>query len=196
MRLPRLPTRARDWRLMGRTARLVLTIPTYAVVAVVAAVVGLTLFVATQNLQPILDLVIGGPLSLGGRVTILLGLYPFLGSIYGPITGSLLLALAVLIGVDVAMVVYHVREHGLSAREGSSGAVGLVLGTLGAGCAACGTAILAGLLSLFGATGVLTLLPLEGQEFSIVAIAVVVLSIYWIADGMRGGEINGCPIDL
>jgi hypothetical protein len=181
---------------MGRTARLVLTIPTYAVVALGGAVAGLTLFVATQNLQPILDLVIGGPLSLDGRVTILLGLYPFLGSIYDPVTGTLLLALAVLIGVDVAMVVYHVREHGLSAREGSSGAVGLVLGTLGAGCAACGTAILAGLLSLFGATGVLTLLPLEGQEFSIVAIVVVVLSIFWIADGMRGGEINGCPIDL
>jgi len=196
MALPRLPTRARDWRLMGRTARLVLTIPTYALVAVVGAAVGLTLFVATQNLQPILDLVIGGPLSLGGRVTILLGLYPFLGSIYGPVTGLLLLVLAALIGVDVAMVVYHVREHGLSAREGSSGAVGLVLGTLGAGCAACGTAILAGLLSLVGATGVLTLLPLEGQEFSVVAIVVVVLSIYWIADGMRGGEINGCPIDI
>jgi hypothetical protein len=41
-----------------------------------------------------------------------------------------------------------------------------------------------------------TLLPLEGQEFSVLAIVVVVLSIYWIADGMRGGEINGCPIDV
>jgi hypothetical protein len=181
---------------MGRTARLVLTIPTYAVVGLVAALVGLTLFVATQNLQVMLDLVIGGPLPLGDRATILLGLYPFVGTIYGPLTGVLLLALAVLIGVDVAMVVYHLREHGLSAREGSSGAVGLVLGTLGAGCAACGTAILAGLLSLVGATGFLTLLPLEGQEFSVLAIVVVVLSIYWIADGMRGGEINGCPIDI
>jgi hypothetical protein len=196
MKLPRIPTRARDWRLMGRTARLVLTIPTYAAVGLVAALVGLTLFVATQNLQVLLDLVVGGPLPLADRVTVLLGLYPFLGTIYGPVTGVLLLALAVLIGVDVAMVVYHLREHGLSAREGSSGAVGLVLGTLGAGCAACGTAILAGLLSLVGATGLVTLLPLEGQEFSVLAIVVVVLSIYWIADGMRGGEINGCPIDV
>jgi len=181
---------------MGRTARLVVTIPTYAVVALVGAGLGLTLFVATQNLRPILDLVLGGPLPLADRVTVLLGLYPFLGSIYGPVTGTLLLVLAALIGVDVAMVVYHLREHGLSAREGSTSVAGLVLGTLGAGCAACGTAILAGLLSLFGATGLVTLLPLEGGELSVLAIVVVVLSIYWLADGMRGGEINGCPIDI
>lgn len=46
----RLPTRARDWRLMARTARLVVTIPVYAVLALVAALVGLTLFVLSQNL--------------------------------------------------------------------------------------------------------------------------------------------------
>jgi len=196
MKIPRLPTRRRDWQLMGRTARLVLTIPTYAVVGLTGAFAGLTLFVATQNLRPVLDLVLGGPLPLADRVTVLLGLYPFLGSIYGAVTGTLLFVLAALIGVDVAMVVYHLREHGLSAREGSTSAVGLVLGTLGAGCAACGTAILAGLLSLFGATGLVTLLPLEGGELSVVAIVVVVLSIYWLADGMRGGDINGCPIDI
>jgi hypothetical protein len=195
MRRPNLPTRARDWRLMGRTARLVLGVPTYALVAVLAAGAGLTLFVATQNSRPIIDLVLGGPLPLGDRLSVLLGLYPFLGSIYGPITGTLLLVLAALIGVDVALVCYHLREHGLSAREGGSGVAGLVLGTLGAGCAACGTAILAGLLSLFGATGLVTLLPLEGGELSLVAIVVVVLSIHWLADGMRGGEIDGCPVD-
>jgi len=195
-RLPRLPTRGRDWRLMGRTARLVLTIPTYAVVAAVAGLLGLTLFVATQNLRPVLDLVVGGPLPLDARLTVLLELYPVVGGVYGPLTSTVLVVLAALIGVDVAMVVYHLREHGLSAREGSTSVVGVVLGTLGAGCAACGTAVLAGLLSLFGAAGVVTLLPLDGLELPLLASFVVVLSIYWLADGMRGGEINGCPVDL
>ena len=195
-RLPRLPTRGRDWRLMGRTARLVLTIPAYAAVAVLAGLLGLTLFVATQNLRPVLDLVVGGPLPLDSRLTVLLELYPVVGSVYGPLTSSVLVVLAALIGVDVAMVAYHLREHGLSAREGSTSVVGVVLGTLGAGCAACGTAVLAGLLSLFGAAGLMTLLPLDGLELPLLASVVVVLSIYWLADGMRGGEINGCPVDL
>ena len=180
---------------MGRTARLVLSIPTYAAVAVLAGAVGLTLFVLTQNLT-VAVYALTGSLSIDARVTILLGLYPFLGSVYAPATGAVLLVLAGLIGVDVAMVVYHLREHGLSAREGTSGAVGLVLGTLGAGCAACGTAVLAGLLSLVGAAGAVTLLPLDGLELTLGAAVVVVLSIYWLADGMRGGEIAGCPVDV
>lgn len=196
VRLPRLPTQARDWRLMGRTARLVLSIPAYTVIAVLAAFAGLTIFVMTQNLQPILDLVIGGPLPLADRIKVLLGLYPFLGSIYDPLTGVVLLALSALIGVNIAMVVYHFREHDLSVRDGGGSTLGVVLGTLGAGCAACGTAVLTGLLSLVGATGLVTLLPLEGLELSLIALLVVVLSIYWLADGMRGGEVNGCPIDL
>ncbi|MFC6724776.1 hypothetical protein ACFQE1_10400 [Halobium palmae] len=50
--------------------------------------------------------------------------------------------------------------------------------------------------SLFGASGLLLLLPLEGLEFSLLAGVALVLSMYWIADGMRGGEVNGCPVDV
>jgi protein-disulfide isomerase len=28
------------------------------------------------------------------------------------------------------------------------------------------------------------------------SLAAVLLSIYWLAEGMRGGEINGCPVDI
>jgi FtsH-binding integral membrane protein len=71
-----------------------------------------------------------------------------------------------------------------------------VLGTLGAGCAACGSAVLLGLLSLVGVSTTLLFLPLDGLEFALGAVVVLTLSIYWLADGMRGGEINGCPVDI
>ncbi len=94
------------------------------------------------------------------------------------------------------MVAYHVREHGLEWQSGGGSAVGALLGTLGAGCAACGPAVLVGVLSLVGATGVLTLLPLEGLELTGLAAIALLLSIFWLADGMRGGMIRGCPVDL
>jgi hypothetical protein len=193
IRSVRLPTRARDWRLMARTTRLVVTIPAYATLGAVAAVAGLTLFVLSQNL-PLVEFLLTGSLSLGDRLTILAQQYPFVGTNYGPLQGALLLVTALLVGVNVAMVVYHLREHALSAAEGSTSVAGLVLGTLGAGCAACGSAVLAGLFSLFGATASLTFLPLEGLEFALLALVALVLSIYWLARGMRGGEINGCPV--
>ena len=176
---------------MGRTARLVLGGPAYAVVAVVAAAVSLTGFVLSQNL-PFTGDVIAGRIPAPA----LLELYPFVGISYGPLTGTVLILVALFVGVDIALVAYHVREHRLSA-EGSGGSlIGVLLGTLGAGCAACGSAILAGVLSLFGAAGLVTLLPLDGLEFALLALVALVLSIHWLADGMRGGEIRGCPVDL
>mgnify|MGYP006934472272 CR=1 FL=1 len=192
----RLPTRGRDWRLMGRTARLVLTIPAYAVLAALATVGSLTAFVVSLNIPLVMNLVVGGSLDLAGRLTILTELYPFVGTSFTPPQGLLLIAVALLTGVDIAMAAYHFREHGLDLQQGGAGAAGVVLGTLGAGCAACGSAVLVGLLSLVGVTGGLLFLPLEGLEFALGAVVVLTLSIYWLADGMRGGEINGCPVDV
>ncbi|MBX0323951.1 hypothetical protein EGH21_13010 [Halomicroarcula sp. F13] len=192
----RLPVRGRDWRLMGRTARLVLTLPVYAAVAVLAGVASLTAFVVSLNVPLVLDLVVGGSLPLASRLTVLVELYPFVGTFFHPAQGLLLVAVAALTGVDVAMATYHFREHGLQIRQGGAGAAGVLLGTLGAGCAACGSAVLLGLLSLLGVSTSLLFLPLDGLEFAVGALVVLTLSIYWLADGMRGGEINGCPVDI
>jgi len=192
----RLPTRTTDLRLVARTARLVLGGPAYAAVALVAAVASLSLFVLSQNLRLVADVVVGGALPLGNRLVVLAELYPFVGSSYGPLQGLVLLLVAGAVGVDLAMVAYHVREHGLSAEGGGGGALGVLLGALGAGCAACGSAVLVGLLSLVGAGGLVLLLPFEGLELSALALVALGLSMYWLADGMRGGEIRGCPVDI
>jgi hypothetical protein len=191
----RLPTRSDDWRLVARTARLVVSVPAYGLVAVVVAVAALTVFTATQNLTVVADVVVGGSLPLANRLTILVELYPFVGSSFPPLVGAAILALAALTGVNVAMLAYHVREHGLTVAGGGGGAAGVVLGTLGAGCAACGSAVLAGAFSLLGVGG-LTALPLDGREFAVLGLLAVGLSMFWLADGMRGGEIDGCPVDV
>lgn len=190
-----LPTRTRDWRRMVRTSRLVLSIPAYAGVALVAAIGSLSVFVLSRNLRLVVDVILLGSLSLGDRLTVLGNLYPGVGTAYPAGASILLVGTAMLVGVDVALVAYHLREHRLTAGEGSAGLVGILLGTLGAGCASCGSAVLAGLLSFLGVGGAVTLLPLDGLEFAVVALLVLVLSIHWLVDGMRGGEIAGCPVD-
>lgn len=193
---PSLPTSAGDWRLMGRTARLVLSGPGYALLALAAAAVALTLFVTSLNVPLISDLVVGGRLPIADRLVILFELYPFVGTSFGVLQGVLLILVAVLAGVDVAMALYHFREHGVDLRQGGTSTAGVIFGTLGAGCAACGSAVLVGVLSLFGVSTALLWLPLDGLEFAVLGIVVLSLSIHWLAVGMRGGEIRGCPVDL
>lgn len=192
----RLPTRSRDWQLMGRTVRLVLGIPAYAVLAFLVSVGSLSIFVLSRNIELLVNVIVFGDLPLMARTSVLVGLYPLVGNAYTLSSSLLLVATALLVGIDIALVTYHLREHRLTARESSGGVTGVVLGTLGAGCATCGSAVLAGLFSLVGAGGALTLLPLDGLEFTLVALVVLVLSIFWVAEGMRGGEIRGCPVDV
>jgi len=55
--------------------------------------------------------------------------------------------------------------------------------------------VLAGVFALFG-LGTLTVLPLDGLKFALLGLVAVLLSIHWLADGMRGGEIRGCPVGV
>jgi hypothetical protein len=191
----RLPLRGRDWRLMGRTARLVLGGPGYALLALVAAFAGLSLFVLSLNV-PLATFALTGDLPLEARLRVLVGLYPFVGSAYDALQGSLLVGVSLLLGVDLAMATYHFREHRVTVEASGASAAGVLLATLGAGCAACGIPILLGLLSLLGIPSAALLLPFDGLEFAVLAAVALVLSIFWLADGMRGGEIRGCPVDL
>lgn len=181
----------------GRAVRLVLSIPSYAGLAAVSAVCALSLFVFSQNPSLVRFIVLGGGRSLAQRATVLVHLYPLVGSAYSPLSSTLLLASAALLGINISMLAYHLREHDTGNRGGSVGSLsGALLGTLGAGCAACGSALLAGILSAIGATGLLAVLPFDGLSFTVLALLTIVLSIYWVADGMRGAQINGCPVDV
>ena len=190
-----LPTEADDLRLMLRTVRLVLSAPLYALLGAGGAAVGLSLFVLAQNTDLLFDVIVGGDLPLDARLTVLVNLYPYLGTAFEPMTEALLVVTALLFGVNVALLGYHLAREGVSLKSGTGSATGMVLGTLGAGCVACGTAVLSGVFALFGAAGVLTLLPLDGNEFTVLALLSLVVSIYWLADGMRGGEVDGCPVE-
>ncbi|TQQ83508.1 hypothetical protein EGH24_01580 [Halonotius terrestris] len=192
----RLPTRRADLRLIGRTLRLVLSIPAYAGFAVLTAWGALTAFALSQNLTLTSDLIVGGSLPLADRLVLVVEQYPFVGTNYSALDGAALLLVVSLVGANLALVTYHLREHDLSAAGSGGSLLGVALGVLGAGCAACGSALLLGVLSLFGASGLVLLLPLGGLELSLLAVLALLLSTYWVADGMRGGEIQGCPVDI
>jgi hypothetical protein len=164
--------------------------------SVAYAVLGLSLFVLSRNVAVLRQVVIGGDLPGATRGAVLVELYPFVGTGYTALQGSVLVATAFLIGINLSVATYHFRVHGLSVGQGSGSLGGIVLGLFGAGCAACGSAVLAGLLSVAGASGLLLVLPLDGLEFSVLAMVALLLSLYWLADGMRGGEIASCPVDV
>lgn len=190
-----LPTSRADWRLLGRTIRLVLGGPRYLGFAMVVALLAAIAMSLTQNLQYNVDILLYGDLPLDTKLELVQLQLPFFGEAFDRNRGLLIYTIAALTGTNVAMLAYHVLEHDLSVEGSSGSAAGVVLGTIGAGCAACGPGILAGVVGIVGGAGLLANLPYEGLEFSMLAVVVLVLSMYWLAEGMRGGEIRGCPVD-
>lgn len=189
-----VPTRKTDWRLLGRTLREVLGIPRYALLATGSTYGVLSLFVISQNLDLIGQFVLFNDLPLGTRLSFLFDLYPLAGPTYTLGHALMLLGVSIAIGVNIAMIGYQLAELNLIGREGVAGAAGVVLGTFGAGCAACGTAILGGALSVAGITGVIAILPLDGREFLVIALALLVLSGYSLAKAVASDA--ACPVDL
>lgn len=92
-------------------------------------------------------------------------------------------AVPLLFGVDIAMIAYFLRRRRAQLPRGeiAAGLGGAASGAIAAGCAACGSFLLITILSFFGATGALALLPLRGGELGLLSIALLLLSIFLIA---------------
>ncbi len=111
-----------------------------------------------------------------------------LGSIetnFTVVSAIVLLITAVLFGINIAILLYYIKQaRGGSRSVGLTGAStfsGLVSGLFGIGCAACGSLIATSVLITFGASGLITLLPLRGVEFGFIGVLLILYSIWLLA---------------
>lgn len=93
------------------------------------------------------------------------------------------IAIAILFGITSAMIIYLVKLRRMAAA-GQSIAIGsgaVVSGVVGIGCAACGSLILGVILPSMGAAGALAALPWNGEEFGILSVALLFVSLLLIS---------------
>jgi len=181
-----LPTRRADWEYTASVVGDIIRKPAYALLVLVTAFVALTVFVLPGNVSLVVDIVVFGDAPLGARLGVLVDLYPFFG--LDMPRSVLLVVAALLVGVNLSVLVRGYRNGKIGGAGGS--AVGTTLATLGAGCAACGSALLAAFFSTTAVAGTLALLPFDGMEFLAISLVILVLSTYWTADATR----EGCKI--
>lgn len=176
-----LPTKRADWEYTAGVVGSVITRPLYAVLTFVVSFVATTVFVLPGNVSLVVDVVVFGDASFVARLGVLADLYPFFG--LKPGRSILLVVAALLVGINVSVLVRGYRNGNIGGAGGS--AVGTTLATLGAGCAACGSALLAAFFSTTAVAGTLALLPFEGVEFLVISLLILVVSTYWTADATR-----------
>jgi len=122
----------------------------------------------------------------------------FLGSIgtnFTLFSASYTIAIAIFFGINVAMFVYYIKRRREFVQQGgvATSLGGLVSGMFGIGCAACGTLVLAPLLALVGAGGIIAFLPFGGQEFGVLGVGMLAFSVVLTAKKIQDPLI--CAIE-
>jgi len=104
---------------------------------------------------------------------------------------SVVVLFAILSSVNLILLSVYVvtqRQRTLDTtpwRSTAHGIGGTTAAILGIGCATCGTAVVFALLSIFGATGLLSVLPLGGEEFGLVGLVLLAYSAYTLWRTLR-----------
>ncbi len=88
------------------------------------------------------------------------------------------IASVILFALNCTYMMFLYRSKRVTARANGAGLVGGFLAFLGVGCAACGPAVIGPVLSLFGASALLTILPFHGQEFLLLGLVACVYGVW------------------
>jgi len=167
----------------------------YLAFGIIIAFIVFALAVWLPNFKLVFQILTSSTASIADKFGILVGLFGSIKTNFTFISATYTIAIAVLFGINVAMIAYYMRRNKqLAGSKGVAvGFSGLVSGFFGIGCAACGTFILGPLLALVGAGGLITLLPLGGQEFGFLGVGLLVFSIFLIVKKINTPAV--CEVD-
>ena len=174
--------------------RQVFAYPSYSVLAGVLAILAFLLAVWFPNLGLIGEVFSGSNAPLAAKLGIALSLLGGIGTNFSLLSAGYTIAIAVLFGLIAAMIAYLVKQRRIAAARQNIaiGSASVASGVLGIGCAACGSLILGAVLPSLGIAGALAALPLNGEEFGILSVALLFASLLLISKNIA--EPIACPL--
>jgi len=157
----------------------------YIVGAATLAIIIFVLAVLLPNFALLNEVVLGSSASPEAKINLTLSLLGGIKTNFSTLSAIYTILIAILVGVNAAMVVYLMRKQNGLAKEGiATGVGGIASGTLGVGWAACGSFLLATILASVGAASAIAILPLKGGEFGIISVALLGITL-----GVLGNKI-------
>jgi hypothetical protein len=93
----------------------------------------------------------------------------------------LLVVVAVLVGVNIALLVFLLRKRFALIKKSSTSIAGIIIALLGVGCASCGSVLLTSFIGLGASTAIVGFLPFNGMEFNFLSIILLLISIHLVS---------------
>ena len=169
--------------------------PAYVVLALVVSASAFVLAVWLPNIRLVAGVVSSPDVPFVSKIQLPLSLLGSIGTNFTPLSATYTIVIALLFGVYIAMITYflkrRIKEVGQSGV--ATGFLGITSGVLGVGCAACGSFLLTS-LTLVGAGGVLTFLPLGGSEFGIIGAILLAVAVYMTSKKIVDPQV--CKVEV
>lgn len=158
----------------------------YVLVAIIIALFIFLLATWLPNLGLIWQITVTSSVSLVDKAKVLASLAGSITTNFTLLSGFYTIAIAVLFGMNAAMVTYLVKQRmrlrmQMGQASSAAGLGGLTSGLIGIGCAACGSFVLGPVLGFVGATGFIALLPFQGEEFGVLGMGMLGFSVILVA---------------
>ncbi len=157
---------------------------------IVSTLVMLLLLLVVQNGRSAIDILSFDVLSFSSRVALFLKTLFDITSAFS--TSTLILAIlgSFLGGINLSMAYTYMKVRGdLIIQSGLYSGLGLFFAFLGIGCAACGTALLSVVLSFFGFSTMLSVLPYNGEEVGYIGILILCIATYTLAQKVTAPNV-------
>jgi len=170
--------------------------PLFVVLAAGLAALIFVISALVPNLGLAWEIASAASISLADKIQVLASLIGSIGAGSSGLSIATNVMVAALFGANGAAVAFLLgrRVAGAGgATQAATSLAGAASGIAGLGCAACGTVAIGPVFSLLGLSSAFAFLPLGGQEFGIVAVALLSGSL--LLSAKRAAAALCCPIE-
>ena len=156
--------------------------PLYVAIGILTGLTSFVFIIWLPNIGLVAEVLFSSG-SFSERIALPVSLIGTISTNFTTLSASFVIAMAILFGMNAAMTAFFIRRRISSIRQSgiTAGFIGTVSGTLGVGCAACGSILLTTVLAWVGAGALIQLLPLQGEEFSIAGAILLAASLFLTA---------------
>ncbi len=178
---------------MYRTLTRIFIKPGYLVLALLVAFLVLSVLIFVPNRMLLYFGLGNGGGGLAAELSFIFSFYGSLLTNFTPLAAVIAVVTSLLVGLNIALLTLYVRQmrgSGQTAFVVSSLSLsGLVSAGLGIGCAVCGSIVATSFLSIVGATGLVLWLPFGGEEFSFLAIMLLLYATSVLLRKIEAGRV-------
>ncbi|GEM_PF-190531 len=153
----------------------------YIALSIVTFIIVITLAIWLPNINFLHHIVISDTFSSSQKIGIISSMLGGIQTNFTPLSRAITFIVVFLFSINISLFTYFILRAAKLSKEAGISTGGFILGLIGVGCASCGSVILSSFLGVGATAGFIGILPLKGQEFGLLSIFLLSISIYFLS---------------